>query len=63
MNIPFKLISEYNQTNQTYRLVICVYILLCVSGRKDVSSLEGTKLKNNNKTNKKIQQKKFDCSL
>ena len=31
MNIPFKLISEYNQTNQTYRLVICVYILLCVN--------------------------------
>ena len=23
-------ISEYNQTYQTYRLVICVYILLCV---------------------------------
>ena len=24
------LISDYNQTYQTYRLVICVYILLCV---------------------------------
>ena len=31
MNIPLKLISEYNQTKQTYRLVICVYILLCVT--------------------------------
>ena len=31
MNIPFKRISEYNQTNQTYRLVICVCILLCVN--------------------------------
>ena len=32
MNISYKLISEYNQTNQTYRLVICVYNLLCVKG-------------------------------
>ena len=24
-------ISEYNQTNQTYGLVICVYNLLCVN--------------------------------
>ena len=29
------LISEYNQTYQTYRLVICVYILLCVN-REDL---------------------------
>ena len=30
MSISYKLTSEYNQTNQTYSLVICVYILLCV---------------------------------
>ena len=29
-NVSLTFISENNQTNQTYLLVICVYILLCV---------------------------------
>ena len=40
-------ISEYNQTYQTYRFVICVYILLCVilpHNCKPYRSLEMNKL-------------------
>ena len=40
LDMSFILISEYNQTYHTYRLVILVYILLCVKMVKGSILLE-----------------------